>query len=166
MSETTDIMAQRIFLEVCMGIEKLCAELYHFYSDLYGDDPEASRLWKKTALEEENHQRQFGLVLRLLSDIEFELSKDNLDRAYSIQHKLLRLIEHVKHNKPELLTAVTKAVEMEENLSDLHVHIALKFKDESLRQMFTALNEADCEHVADLKRFRTILYLPQCEMEG
>ena len=72
---------------------------------------EASRLWKKTALEEENHRRQFELALRLVNETEFEVSKDGLKRAYSIQNKLLNLMEHIKDNKPDLLTAVTKALE-------------------------------------------------------
>jgi hypothetical protein len=66
MSEMTDVIASRTFLDVYMGIETLCADLYHFYSEVFEDIPEASRLWKKTALEEENHKRQFELALRLI----------------------------------------------------------------------------------------------------
>lgn len=166
MSEMTDIMASKLFLQVCMGIEGLCADLYHFYSEVYEDVPDASRLWKKTALEEENHKMQFELALRLFDETEFEVPKDNLKRAFSMQYKLLKLIDHVKVNKPGLLTAVSKAVEMEDKLADLHVHIALKFKDESMQKLFTALSDDDRDHVSALQRFRTILYLPYCEMGG
>jgi len=165
MTDMSDITSKKVFLEVCMGIEMLCADLYHIYSEIYEDIPEASRLWKKTALEEENHQMQFGLALRLLSGSEFEVPKESLKRAHSIQYKLLELINHVKGTKPELLTAVSKAVEMEEKLADLHVNAALHFKEESMRKLFKSLSKADHCHIADLQRYRTILYLPQCEMD-
>jgi rubrerythrin len=166
MSEMTVMMSKKIFLEVCMGIEGLCADLYHHYSEVYEDVPEASHLWKKTAMEEENHKLQFELALRLMDENEFEISQDSLNRAYTIQYKLLRLMEHVKSNTPELLTAVTRAVEMEDNLADLHVHTSLNFKDRSLQKLFSALGEDDRSHVSALQRFQTILDLPHCEMEG
>jgi rubrerythrin len=166
MSDMTVMMSKKIFLEVCMGIEGLCAELYHYYSEIYEDIPEASRLWKKTALEEESHQRQFELALRLVNETEFEVSKDGLKRAYAIQYKLLKLLEHIKSNKPELLTAVSKAVEMENKLADLHVHTSLHFKEEAMQNLFKSLSDADRDHVSDMQRYRTILHLPLCEMEG
>jgi rubrerythrin len=165
MTDITDITNKKIFLEVCMGIEKLCADVYHFYSEIFEDIPEASRLWKKTALEEENHQMQFGLALRMLSETEFEVPKESLKRAYSVQDKLLDLINHVKVTRPDLLTAVSKAVEMEEKLADLHAYTSLHFKDESMQKLFKSLSKADHGHIADLQRYRTILYLPQSEME-
>ena len=166
MSEMTSGMTRKLFLEVCMGIEGLCADLYHCYSKMYDDVPEASDLWKKTALEEENHQKQFALAFRLMKEAEFEVPKDSLKRAYVIHHKLLNLIDHVKNNKPDLLSAVSKAVEMEGKLADLHVHTALNFKEESMQKLFKSLSEADCGHVSDLERFRTILCLPHSEMDG
>jgi len=165
MSDMSDITSKRIFLEVCMGIEKLCADVYHYYSEIYEDIPEASSLWKKTALEEENHQMQFGLALRMLSGTEFEVPQESLKRAYSVQHKLLDLINHVKDTRPDLLTAVSKAVEMEEKLADLHAYTALHFNDESMQKLFKSLSKADHSHISDLQRYRSILYLPQSEMD-
>jgi rubrerythrin len=165
MNEMTGMMNKRIFLEVCMGIENLCAELYHYYSKIYEDIPEASKLWKKTALEEENHQKQFELALRLLNETAFEVPKNNMHRAYFIQYKLLKLTNQIKSSKPELLTAFTKAIEMEEKLADLHISTSLRFEDESMQNLFKALSEADRDHVADLKHYHSILYLPHCEMK-
>jgi len=166
MSDMTEMITKQTFLEVCMDIEGLCAGLYHYYSEIYEDIPEAARLWKKTALEEENHLRQFGLALRLINETKFEVLKDSLKRAYSTQNKLQKLIDHIKSNKPDLMTAVSKAVEMEETIADLHAHSALIFKEESIQKLFKALSEADHDHVADLQRFRTILSLPLCDMAG
>lgn len=166
MNEMTDMMTRKIFLEVCMGIESLCADLYHYYSRIYEDIPEVSALWKKTALEEENHQKQFELALRLLDDADFDVLNDSLTRAYAIQYKLLKLMNNIKNTKPDLLTAFSKAVEMEEKLADLHIQTSLKFREESMQNMFKALSEADRGHVSDLQRYRSILYLPQSEMAG
>lgn len=162
----SDMANRKNFLEVCMGIEGLCADLYHYYSEIYADIPEASTLWTKTAIEEENHQKQFELALRLMDETEFDVSQTSLDRAYAIQYKLLKLTNHVKTEKPELLVAVSKAVEMEVKLADLHVHTSLNFKDESMQKMFKALGEADSNHVYDMHRFQTILSLPYSQMEG
>lgn len=166
MSETNEILASRTFLEVCMGIEGLCAELYHFYSTIFEDIPEAARLWNKTALEEENHRMQFELALRLVEEAEFEVPKERLKQAFSIHHKLLDFLNNIKSNKPGLLTAVSKAVEMEEKLADLHVHTSLQFKDDSMQRLFKVLGEADRGHVADLQCYKSILYLPFSEMKG
>lgn len=166
MGEMTGMMTRKIFLEVCMGIERLCADLYYYYSEIYQDIPDASELWKKTALEEENHQKQFELALRLLNETEFDVPEESLKRAYAVQNKFLNLIDHVKLNKPDLLTAVSKAIEMEENIADLHVHTSLKFRDESLQKLFKSMSEADQDHIAALRHYQTILFLPQSEMRG
>lgn len=164
MNEMNDTITRKIFLEVCKGIEVLCAELYHYYSAIFEDIPEAARLWRQAALEEEDHQQQFELALRLLNETEFEVQKTTLERAYSIQYKLLKLVDHVKNNKPELLTAVSKALEMENKLAELHAGAALKFKDQSLQKLFKALGEGDRGHVAALQRYQMILLLPHSEM--
>lgn len=166
MNEINEIMTKKTFLEICMSIEGLCADLYHYYSKIYEDNPEASALWKKTALEEENHRRQFELALRLWEETDFEVMHDSMRRAHSIRFKLLELMNNIKNIKPDLMTAVSKAVEMEEALADLHVQTALKFKEESMHNLFKALSEADRGHVTDLQRYRSILYLPLSEMKG
>ena len=55
---------------------------------------------------------------------------------------------------------------MEEKLANLHAHTALKFREESMQKLFNALSEADHDHVADLRRYWSILYLPHSDMEG
>ena len=106
------------------------------------------------------------MVLRLVDETEFEVLSDSLNRAHAIQFKLLKLMDNIKSAKPDLLTAVSKAIEMEEKLADLHIQTSLKFSEESMQNLFKALSEADRGHVADLQRYRSILYLPQSEMEG
>ncbi|MDA8414225.1 MAG: hypothetical protein M0023_10625 [Desulfobacteraceae bacterium] len=154
-----------LFFDVCAKIEGLCATLYHYYSDLYKDDDDVSQLWKKTALEEENHQKQFELANRLRDDVGFDLKAD-LERTSRIHQKLVNLLDHVRQNPPDVVTALTKAIEMEESLSDLHLDSSVSFRDELISKMFQALREFDQDHVKSLRNCLSILMLPKTEMTG
>jgi rubrerythrin len=154
-----------LFFDVCAKIEGMCAQLYHYYSDLFIENDDVSRTWKKTALEEENHQKQFELANRLRDDIGFDLDAD-IDRTYRIHQKLNNLLVHVRKNPPDIVTALTKAIEMEESLSDLHLDSSVRFHDESVRKMFQALREYDLDHVKSLRHCLSIMMLPQAEMVG
>jgi rubrerythrin len=154
-----------LFLDVCAKIEGLCAKLYHYYSDLFSDDDDVSRLWKKTALEEENHQKQFELAYRLRDDVGFDLNAD-IDRTYRIHQKLNSLLAYVHNNPPDIVTALNKAIEMEESLSDLHLDSSVSFHDESIRKMFQALREFDQDHVKLLRHCLSVVMLPKAEMVG
>lgn len=154
-----------LFFDVCAKIEGQCATLYHYYSDLYRDNPDVSQLWKKTALEEENHQKQFELAVRLRDDVAFDLNAD-LDRTYRIHQKLDNLLEHVHQNPPDIVTALTRAIEMEESLSDLHLDVSVRFHDQSVSRMFQALREFDRDHVKSLRHCLAIMMLPGAEMAG
>lgn len=153
------------FFDVCAGIEGLCAELYHFYSDLFTDNTDMSSLWKKTALEEENHQKQFELASRIQGDVSFDLNAD-LDRTVRIHQKLGTLLLYVRQNPPDAVTALTRAIEMEENLADLHLDSSVRFHDENVKKMFQALSEFDRDHVKALRHCLAIMTLHQTEMAG
>ncbi len=161
--DTKDTAA--FFFDVCAKIEGLSAELYHFYSDVHKDNTDVSSLWKKTALEEENHQKQFELAFRLRDEIGFELTAD-IDRTYLIYHKLDNLLQHVRQSPPDIVTALTKAIEMEESLAVLHLDISTRFHDESIRKMFQALMAFDQDHVKALRHCLSVMMLPKAEMVG
>jgi rubrerythrin len=166
MGETQEGSVSILFLDVCMRIEGLCAELYHYFADVYGEYSDAALLLKKTALEEENHRKQFELVLHLRDEVEFEITPADLRRAWHIHAKITELLNVVKQKRPDLINAFTLAVEMEERLADLHVESAVRFKDESLVRLFEAFGRSDQEHVSALKRYLTILLLPGSEMKS
>jgi rubrerythrin len=154
-----------LFFDVCAKIEGLCATLYHYYSDIHNDHAEVSRLWKKTALEEENHQKQFELAYRLREDIKFDLNAD-IDRCYRIHQILSNLLAHVRQNPPDIVMALTKAIEMEERIADLHLESSVRFHDESISNMFQALQAFDQDHVKSLRHCLAIMSLPKAEMAG
>jgi rubrerythrin len=152
-----------LFFDVCAKIEGLCATLYHYYSDIHKDNVDVSRLWKKTAMEEENHQKQFELAYRLREDIEFDLNAD-IDRFYRIHQILSNLLAHVRQNPPDIVTALTKAIEMEERIADLHLESSVRFHDESISKMFQALQAFDQDHVKSLRHCLAAVTLSKSEM--
>jgi rubrerythrin len=154
-----------IYFEVCAKIEGLCAELYHYYSAVYQDNEEVSQLWKKTAQEEENHQKQFELAYRLRDEVDFEL-EENLDHANKIRLKLKNLLDHVHQNPPDIVTALTRAIEMEERLACLHMENAVRFKDKMVQKLFQALQDYDQDHVKALQHCLSHLTLHKSEMVG
>jgi rubrerythrin len=152
-----------LFFDVCAKIEGLCATLYHYYSDIHKDNVDVSRLWKKTAMEEENHQKQFELANRLRDDVDIDLNAD-FDRFYRIHQKLNKLLVHVRQNPPDIVTALTKAIEMEESIADLHLESSVRFHDESISKMFQALQAFDQDHVKSLRHCLAAVTLPKSEM--
>jgi rubrerythrin len=154
-----------LFFDVCANIEGLCAKLYHYYSDIHRDNEDVSRLWKKTALEEENHQKQFEFAQRILDDVEFDLVGD-FEKTCRIQQKLNNLLDHVQQNPPDMETALSRAIEMEEILSELHLDTSVKFHDASIRDMFLAFRDFDQDHVKSLRHCLSILTLSKSEMVG
>jgi rubrerythrin len=163
MKSEQELEALTQFFRICAQNEQLCAELYHFYSDLFLDDLDVSRLWKKTAMEEENHQKQFELALRLVAECDFEPGYD-VERALNVNRKFILLLQHVRNNPPDLKTALHKAIEMEDAIADLHMDSAVKFKDKDTQDLFKAMFNADHGHMESLKLYLTITELANTEM--
>jgi rubrerythrin len=154
-----------LFFDSCARIEGMCAELYHFYSDLFQSHEEVSQLWKKTALEEENHQKQFELAGRLRDVADFFVEAD-LERTYRVFNKLQILLKHVRNNNPDMVTAFSNAIEMEERLTDLHMESSVRFGNNSIKELFKAMRDFDQDHVKSLKHCLAILMLPKADMAG
>ena len=158
--DQTDIA---LFLNLSAQIEGLCAELYHYYSELFRDNEEISRLWTIYALEEENRQKQFELAYRLRDECAFEL-KSNIERVQNIRHKFIRLLDHVRQDPPDIVTALQKAIEMEEAISDIHMESAVRSKDAHIHDMFQAMQNFDKGNLESLKSMFAVVSLPQTEM--
>ncbi|HXE98203.1 MAG TPA: hypothetical protein VN642_17505 [Dongiaceae bacterium] len=151
--------------KICSKIEAGFAELYHYYSELFSEDFDASALWKKVANEEENHLRQFEFADRIYRDADFKVLVD-AGRSRMVCEKLGSLLEHVRQTPPTLETALEKAIEMEEVLADLHMTAAVEFADESIQKLFKAMAASDQEHIQSLRRYLTIQQLSHTEMNG
>ncbi len=163
MKSEQELAALTQFFSLCAQNEELCAELYHYYSDLFLDDLDVAKLWKKTAMEEENHQKQFELALRLVAECDFELGYD-VERALNVNRKFIQLLQHVRNNPPDLKTALHKAIEMEEAIAGLHMDSAVRFHDKDTHDLFKAMYDADQGHLESLKLYLTIAELANTEM--
>jgi hypothetical protein len=147
LSEIAQLMTRKIFLDLCMEIERLCADLYSTYSTMYVEIPETCSFWKKAALGKENLQKQYEILLRLMNEIEFDVSGDSLKRADFIQRKLRKFIDQSKNGRPELWKTFSNAVEIEKDLADMHDHPSLNFREESMQKLSRVLGEAEHDTV-------------------
>lgn len=155
-----------LLAKLCMEIEGLCAELYHHLSDIHRSDPHAARLWKKTALEEENHRKMFELAIHLMEDVECEFATANMERALVIHQKLYEFLHIVKKNPPDLITALGKAIEMEKHIADLHLESLARFRNEDIQSMFDALYRSDRDHIGSLEHYLETISPPQAGMRA
>jgi len=147
--DSMTISEQRL-LEKCREIELLCKELYEYFAELYADDHEAARLWKKTADEEQNHAEQFTMALRLFRGIPCLVTVDT-QRVDSIISQLKTVIEKVKHDPPGLQDALCSAIKLENYLTEFHLGCVALFVDKSLNDLFSAMMASDDEHIASLQ---------------
>jgi rubrerythrin len=139
-----------LLFDICIEIEGLFAEIYHYYSDIFTDDITASQLWKKTAIEEESHQAQFKFARRLIKDINSQALVET-SVADDIRNKLRRLLQHVKENPPDLVTALSRSIELEEKLVMLHASTVVIYEDPEVKRLFAAMLEFDQDHIQALR---------------
>ena len=161
MIESAKNSKAHLLATVCMEIEEMCAELYHYLSEVHRNEPYAARLWKKTALEEEHHRKLFELSITLMQEIECEPAPANMERALAVRQKLSELLHIVKRNPPNLITALNKAIDMEKHIADLHVESLVHFKNKDIQNMFDTLYRSDQDHIGALERYLAIVSLPR-----
>lgn len=154
MNKTSDCHDKdRVWLlfDICRDIEGYFADLYHFYSNYFNDNVDIALMWKKTAHDEENHQNQFAMVRRMMSDIQCTANVD-IDTAVEVRDKVAKLVKSVTEQPPDLATALKQSIELEEKLSVFHAGTVVCFADPSLKQLFSAMMDSDQEHVETLRR--------------
>jgi rubrerythrin len=138
------------FLEACARFELKMAGLYHHFESLFADDLPFSLLWQKTAREEENHAQQFQLAVRLRG---LGMEKVNTDVAQAMValQKLEAYLDQLCSSRPSPEEALTRAIQLEEQLARLHMSSIVTFEDPELKKMFTAMMGSDEGHVSMLK---------------
>ena len=139
-------------LKTCAAMERECAQLYHWLSDLFHDDRKVSTLWKKTALEEENHESQFLLAEKLVDGI-LAIPLVELATVDAQLERLRTLRRELEGHPPGLIQALETAILIEEELDGFHLEKILLFSNEDHRKMFGAMMAHDREHAESLKRF-------------
>lgn len=139
-------------LKTCSQIEGKVAEIYHLLSDLHRENAELSALWRKTALEEENHMYQFQLAARISREmvagtrIDGRKAQAALNMVESVQGRL-------REKAPTFAGGLRFAIELEEKLSAFHMENAVIFENDQAESLFHAMMASDRDHVAALQRF-------------
>ena len=138
-------------LEVCQAVELSCAELYHYFAELFKDDRGSFLLWLKTAMEEENHARLFALVAKLRRNNIVESIRIELVDAEVTLLYVQSLIKTVKKNPPSLKDALRIAIDLEKKLDGFMMENIINFADESYEKSFLAITHADSKHLESLQ---------------
>lgn len=148
MDNTT--VKMHVFLETCYEIENTCAEMYHFFAEHFIDDMKMSRLWRKTAMEEENHARQVLLAKKMVESISW-ISLESWRNASEAREMVKQIASSVQKSPPTLQDALLLALKCEDKMEYFHIHNALLMKEKAGNSMFKAMMEEDLKHVELLK---------------
>lgn len=150
MPEISAKISDQILLEKCREIELLCKDLYEYFAELYSDNGDAVRLWRKTAMEEQNHADQFTLALKIQKGLPC-LVKVNSAKLDSIQTQMLTALERFKAAPPKLADALSTSIKLEKYLEEFHLGCVVEFEDRSYKKLFDAMMASDQEHIASLQ---------------
>ena len=139
-------------LKCCAAIERESAELYHWFSDLFHEDRRAAILWKKSAMEEENHESQF-LLAEKLADSMLAIPLQEQGQAEAALERLRTLRRVFQADPPHLVRGLETALLLVEELSRFHLENVLLYSNEDHRRMFEAMMAHDRDHAESFKCF-------------
>lgn len=144
---SVDMMA---VLGKCAEIELKSMELYDLYADCFEHDVDVARMWRKVAREEENHANQFRLAVKMRDGAIGAVTVDpgKVENALRVVQSI---IDGVKRTPPTLEAALCSAIELERQLSCLHVDCVVTFEDEQYRKFFHAMMTCDNAHESRLQ---------------
>jgi len=145
---TTSIMdGTQDVLEVCQSIKLMCAEIHHYFAELFKDDRPTLLFWKRTAMEEENNAKEFALIAKLRrQNVIHSLRIDLVDAEIALIY-LRTLLERMKDNPPSHEEALRTSIKLEEKITTYHLNNIVEFSDPSFRKLFAAALLADQDRI-------------------
>lgn len=141
-----NLIKLHIFLDSCYEIECCCAEMYYFFAEQFADNRKLSRLWSKTAMEEENHARHVLLAKKMVSSINW-VCLESWRNATTALALVKQTIRSIRESPPGQKDAILMALACEHRLENLHMQSAILVKEAVGNSMFKALLKADRQHV-------------------
>lgn len=141
-----------LILDLCEQIERCNGEIYMYFAKLFSDYPEMTRLWHKTALEEENHALQFSLAkklrnLKVVEDAPLDVTMTEKCLSY-----VKDVLDVCVSSSPSQIQALETAMKLEERLAEFHANSVAVFVDDSFRKLFTAMMKADRDHFEAIRK--------------
>ncbi|MRR34877.1 rubrerythrin [bacterium] len=150
-----------VMLGKCAEIELKSMELYDLYADCFEHDVDVARMWRRVAREEENHANQFRLAVKMKDGAIGAVTVDP-GKVEDTLRVVQSIIDGVKQSPPTLEDALCSAIQLEEQLSCLHVDCVVTFEDEQYRKFFHAMMTCDNAHVSRLRE----AYMQQIKTRG
>lgn len=145
-------MDQLHFLDRCKRFELKGAELYYHFARSFAENKPLSRLWSKTALEEESHAQQFAMAARMqgvgMSGVNTDLTK-----AMVNLQKLEEKVDQLMASTLSEVESLNLAVKLEEQMAVLHMSSIVIFSNSELKKLFQAMMDFDKEHVEALREY-------------
>jgi hypothetical protein len=139
------------FLDACQEMEQRAADLYHLLADQFRHERGVGRLWRKTALEEENHARQVKLARIMVQDI-VGINLDSWRNISRIKEEIGSLLRQYSTSPPKLLDALCTAIEFEEKMEIFHMHNAIYLREKAGNDLFVAMMKEDRDHADALRK--------------
>ena len=150
---TTSIMeGSQDVLEVCQSIKLMCAEIHHYFAEIFKDDRPTLLFWKRTAMEEENNAKEFALIAKLrrqnvINSLRIDLVDAEIALLYLRTH-----LDRIKENPPSPEEALRTSVKLEEKITPYHLNNIVEFADPSFRKLFAAAVLADQDRIIFLRK--------------
>lgn len=138
-------------LETCAEIEDNVARLYHLFSEQAGDDTAFRKLWRQTALEEEEHANQFRLGGRLRGEAIEDIVVDE-DRTIKVLAAVKAVLVRAQETPLSCEHALRLSIQIEEKLAEFHMGSVAVFCDEQCAKLFKSMMVGDKAHLERLKQ--------------
>jgi rubrerythrin len=133
------------FLDACFEVESTTAEMYYYFAELFNDDTEITRLWIKTAMEEENHARHVQMAKKMVMSINW-ISIEAWHNASRAMAMVKQIARGVHHSPPSLANALRLSIQCENRMDYLHMQNAILMKENAGNSMFRAMLMEDRGH--------------------
>jgi rubrerythrin len=139
-------------LEVCQHIKLKCAELHHYFAELFKEDRDSLLLWKRTAMEEENNAKEFALIAKLRrQNVIQSLRVDLVDAEITLIY-LQTLLDRIKEHPPSPEEALRTSIKLEEKLWSFHLNNIVEFTDPSFQKLFTVVVKAEQDRITIFRK--------------
>ena len=137
-----------------INLEMNVSKIYYLFHSYFADD---ANLWKKLALEEEDHATLIkGGIEEFEPKGEFphEILSDSLQDLKETNKKLRSLLKQFKSILPSRELAFNTALEIESSAGELHFqHFMDKETNSKIDELFQFLNRQDKDHAKRIRSY-------------
>ena len=140
--------------EESISLELNVSKIYYLFHNYFTDD---ANLWKKLALEEEDHATLIkgGIEeFETIGEFPHEILSGSLQDLKDTNKKLCALLEQCKNIPPSREQAFNIALEVESSAGELHFqHFMDKETNSTIDELFQFLNRQDKDHAKRIRSY-------------